>query len=161
MKTQSGKIYGASLACLGGLLIICILASGCTDTGQQPDTPVTIIPTTVPIKHVTTIPTTIVTTTVETTVTPRISITPPQGRNQNPQYTSTGSGSGGSSSGSQSSPSAQGTPSMDTLKQLASDLKSKGYDVSGLEKAVDANDQSAIQSWFQSFMKEHPEAMQR
>jgi hypothetical protein len=50
---------------------------------------------------------------------------------------------------------------MDMFRQMASDLKSKGYDVSGLEKAIDANDQSAIQSWFENFMKAHPEAMQR
>jgi hypothetical protein len=158
MKKRNDLLQGISLACLGGMLIFSILIAGCTDTGQQPETPVSTVPTTTPVKHVTTTQTTVVTTTAVTTVAPSVSITLPQGKDQNPQYTNTNKGQG---SGSQSSPSAQGTPSMDMLKQMASDLKSKGYDVSGLEKAIDANDQSTIQSWFQTFMKEHPEAMQR
>jgi hypothetical protein len=161
MKKQIKIIRGISLTCLAGLLIFSILAAGCTDTVQQPETTLSTIPTTIPVKHVTTAPTTVATTTESTTVAPRIPVTSPQGSDQNPQYTRKTLGSGDNRSGSQSFPSAQGTPSMDIFKQMASDLKSKGYDVSGLEKAIDANDQSAIQSWFENFMKAHPEAMQR
>jgi len=161
MKNQIKIIRGISLTCLAGLLIFSILAAGCTDTVQQPETTLSTIPTTLPVKHVTTAPTIIATTTDATTVAPRIPVTPPQGSDQNPQYTRNTRGSGNQGSGNRSFPSAQGTPSMDIFKQMASDLKSKGYDVSGLEKAIDANDQSAIQSWFENFMKAHPEAMQR
>jgi len=161
MKKQIKIIREISLTCLAGLLIFSILATGCTDTVQQPETTLSTIPTTLPVKYVTTAPTTVATTTEATTVAPGIPVTPPRGSNQNPQYMRNTQGSGNNRSGSQSFPSAQGTPSMDMFKQMASDLKSKGYDVSGLEKAIDANDQSAIQSWFENFMKAHPEAMQR
>lgn len=161
MKKQINIIRGISLTCLAGLLIFSILAAGCTDTDQQPETTLSTIPTTIPVEHVTTAPTTVATTTEATTVAPRIMVTPPQGSNQNPQYMHNTQGSGNNRSGSQSFPSAQGTPSMDFFKKMSSDLKSKGYDVSGLEKAIDTNDQYAIQSWFENFMKAHPEAMQR
>jgi hypothetical protein len=47
------------------------------------------------------------------------------------------------------------------LRQMVSDLKSKRYDVNGLETAIDINEHSAIQNGFQNFMMEHIEAMQR
>jgi hypothetical protein len=161
MKKQIKIIQGISLTCLTGLLIFSILAAGCTDTVRQPETTLSTIPTTLPVKNVTTAPTTVTATMETTTVASRIPVTPPQGSDQNPQYTRNTRGSGNQGSGNRSFPSARGTLSMDMLTQMASDLKSKGYDVSGLEKAIDANDQSAIQSWFENFMKTHPEAMQR
>ena len=161
MKKQIQIIRGISLTCLAGLLVFSILAAGCTDTAQQPETTLSTIPTTIPVKHTTTAPTTVSTATESTTVAPGIPVTPPQGSDQNPQYTRNTPGSGNQRSGNRSFPSAQGTPSMDMFKQMASDLKSKGYDISGLEKAIDANDPSAIQSWFENFMKAHPDAMQR
>ena len=78
MKKQIKIIREISLTCLAGLLIFSILAAGCTDTVQQPETTLSTIPTTIPVNHVTTAPTTVATTTEATTVAPGIPVTPPQ-----------------------------------------------------------------------------------